>query len=125
MWALLGLGALQVGLVALRLPGWPCAFRQVTGIPCPGCGLSRALAALARGDWHTVIAFHAFAPLFAAAGLLLLATALLRPEARVRLARRVAAVEARTGLVFWLGAALMVYWVVRVLYHPLTFQSPR
>jgi hypothetical protein len=125
VWALLALGALQVGLVALRLPGWPCALRAATGIPCPGCGLSRALAALARGEWQAALAFHAFAPLFAAAGLLLLGTAVLRGPARVRLAQRVASVEARTGLVFWLGAALLVYWAVRLLYHPLTFQSPR
>jgi hypothetical protein len=24
-----------------RLPFWGCAFRQATGIPCPGCGLTR------------------------------------------------------------------------------------
>lgn len=27
--------------VARLIPFWGCAFRQVTGIPCPGCGLTR------------------------------------------------------------------------------------
>ena len=27
--------------VAVLVPFWGCMFRQVTGIPCPGCGLTR------------------------------------------------------------------------------------
>jgi Na+-driven multidrug efflux pump len=31
---------------------WPrCLFRAWTGLPCPFCGGTRALRALARGDW--------------------------------------------------------------------------
>jgi hypothetical protein len=28
-----------------------CPIRHVTGIPCAGCGMSRALGCLLRGDW--------------------------------------------------------------------------
>lgn len=120
LWVFLAVGALQVGLVALHLPGWPCAFRATTGKPCPGCGMSRALAALLRGDWHRALFLHAFAPLFAAAGALLLVAALLPAEARLRLAGRVAAFERATGVAVWLAVAFMVYWLVRLLYTPLT-----
>lgn len=122
--ALAAMGALQVALVTLRLPGWPCPFRKATGIPCPGCGLTRALSALARGDWHTALALHAFAPLFAGAGLVLVASLLLRPGPRSRLAAWIGAVESRTGLAVWGAAALLVYWLVRLLYYPLTFTPP-
>lgn len=27
--------------IAVIIPFWGCMFRQVTGIPCPGCGLTR------------------------------------------------------------------------------------
>lgn len=118
------LGLAQVALVALRLPGWPCAFRQATGIPCPGCGLTRALVALLHGDWRASVAFHAFAPLLAGASLLLLATALLRRGPRARVAERVGAFESRTGIAVWLAAAFLVYWAVRLLYYPLTFTPP-
>jgi hypothetical protein len=122
--ALAAIGALQVALVSLRLPGWPCAFRKATGIPCPGCGLTRALSALARGDWQTALTFHAFAPVFAGAGLLLVASLLLRAEPRARLAAWIGRLESRTGLAVWGAAALLVYWVVRLLYYPLTFTPP-
>jgi hypothetical protein len=113
-------GAVQVGLTFFHLPGWPCPFRATTGRPCPGCGMSRALAALARWDWSAALAFHAFAPLFAGAGVLLLLAAVLPAASRTRLADRVAAFERATGAVVWLAAAFMVYWFVRLLYTPLT-----
>jgi hypothetical protein len=122
--ALLAIGLVQTVLVALRLPGWPCAFRQATGIPCPGCGLSRALASLLHGDVSRALAFHAFAPVAVACGLLLAASVVLRDAPRQRLAARVAAFESSTGIAVWLAAAFLVYWVVRLLYYPLTFKLP-
>jgi hypothetical protein len=122
--ALAGVALLQTALVALHLPGWPCAFRLATGIPCPGCGLSRAMAALLRGDWRTAVAFHAFAPVLLACGLLLLAAALLDGHRRARVAAAVASFESRTGLAVWLATAFLVYWAVRLLYYPHTFTPP-
>jgi hypothetical protein len=40
-----------------------CPLRAVTGIPCPSCGLTRALAHLWRGHWADAIHFHPFVPL--------------------------------------------------------------
>jgi hypothetical protein len=117
--ALCALALVQTVLVAWHLPGWPCAFRQATGIPCPGCGLSRAMAALLHGDWRSALAYHAFAPLLLACGLLLLSGAVLDARRRARLAALVASFESRTGAAVWLAAAFLVYWAVRLLYYPL------
>jgi hypothetical protein len=41
---LIGLVGLLVGRyvpLATLIPFWGCSFRQVTGVPCPGCGLTR------------------------------------------------------------------------------------
>jgi hypothetical protein len=57
------------GIVALRLPFCPLA--SVFGVPCPGCGLTRATLALAHGDLRHALELHplvlVLAPLFIAA----------------------------------------------------------
>jgi hypothetical protein len=40
-----------------------CPLRAVTGIPCPSCGLTRALAHLERGHLTQALKFHPFSPL--------------------------------------------------------------
>ncbi len=37
---------------------WPCIFRAVTGIPCIGCGLSRAWLAALRLDFAAAFRYH-------------------------------------------------------------------
>lgn len=33
-------------------PWWGCSFRRLTGIPCPGCGLTRVATRLAHLDFY-------------------------------------------------------------------------
>ncbi len=40
-----------------------CPLRAVTGVPCPSCGLTRALAHLERGQLAEAVKFHPFSPL--------------------------------------------------------------
>ncbi len=65
----LGFGALLIAVVLGGLEAlWPafemgdlpvaCAFRRVTGTPCPGCGLTRAWVALGRGAVGESLGFH-------------------------------------------------------------------
>lgn len=94
---------------------WNCTFADVTGLPCPGCGLTRAGSALLRGDWQSAVQFHPFSPLFAILGLFVAAGALL-PLAWVRqLAARVTLFERKTLLttVFWVG--LLCFSLLRIL----------
>ncbi|MBQ2989056.1 MAG: DUF2752 domain-containing protein [Clostridia bacterium] len=52
----LGIGLLYFGFVSLTKIGIPCPFRLITGLQCPGCGISRMLMAVIRLDF--VSAFH-------------------------------------------------------------------
>jgi hypothetical protein len=40
-----------------------CPFRLATGLPCPGCGLTRSFCACAHGHWNDAIAAHLFGPI--------------------------------------------------------------
>lgn len=57
----LAIAALTVGYayVAVFITG--CPIRELTGIPCPGCGMSRAWLSLLRGDFAAAWRYH---PLF-------------------------------------------------------------
>lgn len=41
----------------------PCPFRFAVGIPCPGCGMTRACIALIKGDVQGAFALHPLWPL--------------------------------------------------------------
>jgi len=40
-----------------------CGFHWLTGRPCPLCGLTRAMFALAKGHWGEALGFNALSPL--------------------------------------------------------------
>ena len=42
-----------------------CLFRRFVGIPCPTCGLTRAFAHLAKGEWSAAASLHPLAAPFA------------------------------------------------------------
>ncbi len=44
-----------------------CAFKYLTGLPCPTCGLTRALCQAMRGDWGQSLHYHPAGILLAAA----------------------------------------------------------
>lgn len=88
-----------------------CAFKHLTGAPCPLCGGIRTCAALAQGDFSAALAFNAgLIPLLAIAALhsgLLIVEALngraLGPPPTLVLAWKLA------------GAFLLAWWLWRVL----------
>jgi hypothetical protein len=62
----------SVSLVALLMMWTPsddgqtlCPFALATGTACPGCGMTRAMAWLVRGDLVTCVRYHPLAPLLA------------------------------------------------------------
>jgi hypothetical protein len=64
LWTLAGLAGLlvlHVWVPASGLQNTVCLFRRLTGIPCPGCGMTRAFAHLAKGEWAAAAHDHPLA----------------------------------------------------------------
>jgi len=110
-----GAALLQLLLTLLRVPGWTCPVFHTFGIPCPGCGMTRATVFLFRGNWKEAITLHAFAPLFLVA-LMLIGFATLGPRPQIeRVIARTEALERYTGITTLLLGGLIVYWLARLL----------
>lgn len=53
------LGAVSYLLAAAQVP---CGFARMFHLPCPGCGSTRAMLALASGDLHGLVRYNPLAP---------------------------------------------------------------
>jgi hypothetical protein len=111
---LVAAAAVQVAVTAAGLPGLGCPWRDVTGTPCPGCGLSRACAAMALGDWSLGMRLHPFAPVAVAVLATVGLGAVLPGRPRARLADALERAERRTMLGPVVGALLVAHAVARV-----------
>ena len=112
--ALVVVGVLQLALQWCGLPTFTCSFREVTGYPCPGCGLTRGVCALVQGQWDLAIQYHAFSPVAALAMLLLLTGCVVPDGVQSRIVRVVSEVERKTCVSQITMLLLWAYWVSRV-----------
>jgi hypothetical protein len=115
------LAAAQLGGVAAGVGGWPCPFLGATGLPCPGCGLTRATLALARGDLGASLSAHAFAPVLLFSLAAFAVAAFLPQRQRESFAGFAERLERRTRASALLLAALLLYWLVRLMFLPGAF----
>jgi len=90
-----------------------CSWKATTGIPCPGCGLTRSFVSLAHGRIAAAFAFHPIGPV------LFFAVVFQLPFRAIQLGRLRAGRPAVDW--FWLNyvlvaifAALPAQWVVRL-----------
>ncbi len=85
-----------------------CPFRLLTGLPCPGCGMTRSLVALTHGDVLGALFFHPLGPIVALALVALLLRTTRSPLNRY-LNRLLTGSLARVGV-----AAVLSVWAVRL-----------
>ena len=117
----LGMLGVCAGLVVANRFGlslWKCAFREVTGLPCPGCGLTRGMSALLRGRIQEAAEWNPFTPLFALAAVIMVVTSMLPEARRLRMIEGITALERRTGFVVITLAALFIYGLWRMWRGP-------
>jgi len=105
---------LQVWMAGAGLKCWPCPIKSSLGVPCPGCGLSTAMALLIRGDWEAAIFTHAFAPVFLFVFILTAVLGVLPEHLHRASVRRIGAMEKGSGFIPFLLVAMLAYWALRL-----------
>lgn len=85
-----------------------CPFRYLFGVPCPGCGMTRALCAAVLSDFETAFAYHPLFPLLIPAALYigLRHFGLIAPSGRQN-----------TLYILLFAAAFMLVYALRLLAH--------
>ncbi len=111
---LAGLAGIGVVCILFSIPaesigGVPCLAHRVTGIPCPGCGMTRACLNLAKGNWATAWHYHPLS--FALVGL---SIAMAFFPIQLRAAWRSTSVSARRAILALTLLVILGLWVVRL-----------
>jgi hypothetical protein len=110
-----GAGALHLGLSLAGLPAWRCPILAATGVPCPGCGITRATIQLLHGDMALSLQTHVFAPILLLALVFMLAAIFLPEKNRLSMIAAFKDMETHYGLTSYLMSALMLYWCIRLM----------
>ena len=110
-----GVLAVAFAFTPSALPGVPlCGFRATTGLPCSGCGLTRAFCAIAHGQFAQAWAFNPFGYVFFAITMVCLASPVLvrmHPDLATRALQSRAALYAPILLV----AAMVLFGIARLI----------
>ena len=113
----------HLGGTYMHLPGWQCPILLATGIPCPGCGLSRAIIMLLKGDLQDSMKLHIFAPIFLTALIALTIILFLPISFRERIIYKIRKIEDSTSLFVVLLVSLFIYWGLRITTNYVEFSS--
>ncbi len=88
-----------------------CVFYNLTGIPCPGCGLTRSVTHSLHGGLHAAFLYNPFGPLIALLVVFFALSAFLRPL--TNFFKRFEKPIIRSMLI--MGACLVIFGIVRAV----------
>lgn len=90
-----------------------CPFKMFTGLPCPGCGLTKSMVYCYEGDLHKSLSFHAFGPfliLFCGVALVVLLSELFTKKEYGN------SIFYNRKMAYFLAGILIVYHIIRLVY---------
>lgn len=131
LFAIIGLSCVFLLSAVLKPPTGEyftvCGFKNFTGLPCPGCGLTHSFCALAKGELSDAFSFNLLGP----ALFLILVFAWVRSMSvllnRSNMVQLVDRVAERCNLVRMFAIGFGVYGIARIVYllafRPLSFHD--
>ena len=90
------------------LPGISCPFRQITGVPCPTCFLTRSTCLAFQGDLENSFKMHIFGP-FIALFLIIWSIKSIKTKKLFPFS-----INEKFLLIF--SFSLLIYWIFRMFY---------
>jgi hypothetical protein len=93
-----------------------CAFKNVTGLPCPGCGLTHSFCALGKGDVALAFGWHWLGPPLFLLLILVWLKAVFVLTNRHRLAMAFDRLAMRVRPAVLVAFAFAVYGIGRIIY---------
>ena len=90
------------------LPGISCPFRQITGVPCPTCFLTRSTCLAFQGDLENSFKMHIFGP-FIALFLIVWSIKSIRTK-------KVFPFSINEKFLLIFSFSLLIYWIFRMFY---------
>lgn len=106
-------GMVYFSLALLGINLMPCPFLQVTGMPCPGCGMSRSCMEALKGNFSEVLRQNPFGPIFALFWVVVGFGIILPMPWRKEFARRLGNFERRSRWLAWVTTGLAIYSLTR------------
>ncbi len=106
-------GAIYGILVLTGFPVMPCPWNKLTGLPCPGCGMTRSTFALLRGDFLESLRLNAFTWAILLFWLIVAIGITLPKNLRALLVARLGAWEDRSRWALWFLVILVIYTLTR------------
>jgi len=108
------IAAAQLTASAFTSFGLPCPFHATTHLPCPGCGLTRSVLAIFRGEFGYAFSLHPFGYLLLTGLCMCLVSGVLPDKWRLPLIDLFEKAETRSGASMILLCVFMLLWAVRM-----------
>lgn len=93
----------------------PCLFRFVTGLPCPGCGGTRAFTAVLQGDLIHAFFYHPVVPFCYILYVIFMVTQTLERILRKTTNLRFHGLSFRLEYVYVAVLLILVQWIIKVI----------